>query len=82
MPYGYLLLYLLSLDSCLGRYDGQVYEALMDRARQNPTNRHKVDHNSKVKETMFVCLFLGSSGLVIDQAGCQVEAVEYNRVVF
>ncbi|CAF4741856.1 unnamed protein product, partial [Rotaria magnacalcarata] len=23
------------LDSCLGRYDGQVYEALMERARLN-----------------------------------------------
>ncbi|CAF0812925.1 unnamed protein product [Adineta steineri] len=30
------------LNSCLGRYDGQVYEALMERARLNPTNRHKV----------------------------------------
>ncbi|CAF1500184.1 unnamed protein product [Adineta ricciae] len=30
------------LDSCLGRYDGQVYEALMERARLNPSNRHKV----------------------------------------
>ncbi|CAF1253259.1 unnamed protein product [Rotaria sordida] len=30
------------LDSCLGRYDGQVYEALMERARLNPTNGHKV----------------------------------------
>ncbi|CAF4091082.1 unnamed protein product [Rotaria magnacalcarata] len=30
------------LDSCLGRYDGQVYEALMERARLNPTNQHKV----------------------------------------
>jgi hypothetical protein len=29
-------------DSCLGRYDGQVYEALMERARLNPTNQHKV----------------------------------------
>ncbi|CAF2817046.1 unnamed protein product [Rotaria sp. Silwood2] len=30
------------LDSCLGRYDGQAYEALMERARLNPSNRHKV----------------------------------------
>ncbi|CAM4852807.1 unnamed protein product [Rotaria socialis] len=30
------------LNSCLGRYDGQVYEALMERARLNPTNQHKV----------------------------------------
>lgn len=31
-----------SIDSCLGRYDGQVYEALMERAQLNPTNQHKV----------------------------------------
>ncbi|CAF3813134.1 unnamed protein product [Rotaria sordida] len=30
------------LNSCLGRYDGQVYEALMERARLNPSNRYKV----------------------------------------
>ncbi|CAF0936129.1 unnamed protein product [Rotaria sp. Silwood1] len=30
------------LDSCLGRYDGQAYEALMERARLNPSNRYKV----------------------------------------
>jgi len=30
------------LDSCLGRYDGEVYEALMKHCRLNPTNRHKV----------------------------------------
>ncbi len=35
--------YFDSIDSCLGRYDGQVYEALMERARLNPTNRHKVN---------------------------------------
>ncbi|CAF3578845.1 unnamed protein product [Adineta steineri] len=30
------------LNSCLGRYDGQAYEALMERARLNPSNRHRV----------------------------------------
>jgi acyl-CoA oxidase len=30
------------LDSCLGRYDGQAYEALLERARLNPGNRDKV----------------------------------------
>ncbi|CAF0733727.1 unnamed protein product [Adineta steineri] len=30
------------IDSCLGRYDGQVYEALLERARLNPSNRYKV----------------------------------------
>lgn len=30
------------IGSCLGRYDGQAYEALMERARLNPTNQHKV----------------------------------------
>ncbi|UJR27411.1 hypothetical protein I4U23_008701 [Adineta vaga] len=30
------------LNSCLGQYDGQAYEALMERARLNPTNRYKV----------------------------------------
>ncbi|UJR20018.1 hypothetical protein I4U23_023152 [Adineta vaga] len=30
------------LNSCLGRYDGQAYEALMERARLNPSNRRKV----------------------------------------
>ncbi|UJR20063.1 hypothetical protein I4U23_023196 [Adineta vaga] len=32
----------VELESCLGRYDGQVYEALMERARLNPANRVKV----------------------------------------
>lgn len=30
------------LNSCLGRYDGQAYEALLERARLNPSNRYKV----------------------------------------
>ncbi|CAF4414402.1 unnamed protein product, partial [Adineta steineri] len=30
------------IDSCLGRYDGKVYEALLERARLNPSNRYKV----------------------------------------
>ncbi len=33
-------------DSCLGRYDGQVYEALLERARLNPSNRHKVNNEN------------------------------------
>lgn len=37
--------YLYRVDSCLGRYDGQVYEALMERAQLNPTNRHKVKNS-------------------------------------
>jgi len=38
------------IDSCLGRYDGQVYEALMERARLNPTNRYKVkDREMKLR---------------------------------
>ncbi|CAF3978135.1 unnamed protein product, partial [Adineta steineri] len=34
--------YRLFENSCLGRYDGEVYEALMERARLNPSNRHRV----------------------------------------
>nr|BAK02006.1 predicted protein [Hordeum vulgare subsp. vulgare] len=32
----------VELDSCLGRYDGQAYQALMERARLNPANQEKV----------------------------------------
>lgn len=40
------------LSSCLGRYDGQAYEALLEQARLNPTNRYKVHPVWKmIKET-------------------------------
>jgi hypothetical protein len=35
-------IFISTIDSCLGRYDGQAYEALLERARLNPTNRYKV----------------------------------------
>ena len=37
------------IDSCLGRYDGQVYEALMERARLNPSNRQKVIEDENIQ---------------------------------
>ena len=30
------------LDSCLGRYDGRVYEALYDWAKKSPLNQSEV----------------------------------------
>jgi hypothetical protein len=43
LKYLYFLLNFMSeIDSCLGRYDGQAYEALLERARLNPGNRDKV----------------------------------------
>ncbi len=41
----FLLNFISTIDSCLGRYDGQAYEALLERARLNPTNRYKVTKN-------------------------------------
>lgn len=32
----------MSLDSCLGRYDGQVYQALYDYAKSAPMNAEEV----------------------------------------
>jgi hypothetical protein len=40
-------LFISIIGSCLGRYDGQVYEALMERARLNPSNRYKVKDKEK-----------------------------------
>lgn len=30
------------LNSCLGRYDGQVYDALYEYAKNSPLNQHQV----------------------------------------
>ncbi len=52
------LKFIYYIDSCLGRYDGQVYEALMERARLNPTNRYKVkDREMKLRIDLLFFLF-------------------------
>ena len=35
-----------ALDSCLGRYDGQVYQALYDYAKNSPLNEKDVSRSN------------------------------------
>jgi hypothetical protein len=48
-----------TIDSCIGRYDGQAYEALLERARLNPTNRYKVRKKRSIDQFQnFIYLLL------------------------
>lgn len=77
------------IDSCLGRYDGQVYEALMERARLNPTNQHKVKKREIWNiETKSVFFLLGPSYLVVNKTRNIIETLDLreslfiNRIIF
>jgi hypothetical protein len=66
----------------LGRYDGQVYEALLERARLNPTNRHKVNQESFYERKKKSIDTLGSSNLGIDKARDKIQALDFSELVF
>jgi len=66
----------------LGRYDGQVYEALMERAGRNPTNRHKVNEERFYKGKTQLFDVLGSSKLVIDKTRDKIQTLDFSELVF
>jgi hypothetical protein len=66
----------------LGRYDGQVYEALLERARLNPTNRHKVNEESFYERKKKSFDVLGSSNLGIDKGRDKIQALDFSELVF
>ena len=40
------------LGSCLGRYDGQVYQALYDYAKSAPMNQTEVSISSSIEKSV------------------------------
>ena len=44
------------LQSCLGRYDGQVYEALYNYAKSSPLNDSDVSNNATVNNNVFIMI--------------------------
>ena len=44
------------LQSCLGRYDGQVYEALYNYAKSSPLNDSDVSNNVIVNNNVFIMI--------------------------
>jgi hypothetical protein len=66
----------------LGRYDGQVYEALIERARLNPTNRHKVNEESFYERKKKSFEVLGSSSLGIDKARNKIQTLDFSEPIF
>jgi hypothetical protein len=76
---------LYKIDSCLGRYDEEVYEVLMQQARLNSLNRNKVKNRrfqNREDDFSDIYFVVDSSSLVIDEAKKTFKVLVCNELVF